>query len=212
MSTDPRQYRQAVRAALAALCGGTCYWPGCPEPVIRFVDGDPVSNLQIAHIRAAEPGGPRDMPGMTTADRKAFSNLILLCHPHHTVVDKRRQQDFSIETLQRWKAEREKDHEAALSRLREITPESLQKVLAGALKERDQILHRVLERLEQSDAEAAQLLRSLIEEVASLRHSHYIDAGVAEAFTLAANRLHKMFISGALEGLTQAPRRRRGYD
>jgi hypothetical protein len=204
LPTDPRQYPQAVRAALVALCGGTCYWPGCAEPVIRFVDGDPVSNLQIAHIRAVEPGGARYMPGMTAAARKAFVNLILLCHPHHTIVDKRRPQDFPTETLERWKAEREKDHMTALSRLPEVTAEALQEAFAAALEERDQRLHEVLGRLEHSDAEAAQLLRSLIDEVADLRHSRYIDSGVAETFTTAAERLYQVYSSGLLEEFIHA--------
>lgn len=207
MAADPRQYPPAVRAGLVALCGGTCYWPGCPEPVIRFVDGAPVNNLQIAHVRAAEPGGPRDKPGMPAAERKAFSNLILLCHPHHTTVDKRRPQDFPVETLQKWKAEREKDHEAALSRLREVTPEGLQQILAAELADRDERLHGLLERLERSDAEAGQLLRSLIDEVADLRRSRYIDGGMAEGFANAANRLYQVYNSGLMEQFIRAAHR-----
>jgi hypothetical protein len=207
LPADPRQYHPAVRAALAALCGGTCYWPGCPEPVIRFVDGAPVSNLQIAHIRAAEPGGPRYLPGMTAEERKAFSNLILLCHPHHTTVDKRRPQDFPAETLQKWKAAREKDHEAALSRLREVTPEGLQRALAAILADRDKRLHNLLERLERSDTEAAQLLQSLIDEVADLRRSRYVDGGATEGFTSAANRLYQVFSSGLVEQFIRAANR-----
>jgi hypothetical protein len=57
MASDLRKYTHGVRFALAALCGGTCYWPGCGEPVVRFVDDDPISNLQIAHIAGATPGG-----------------------------------------------------------------------------------------------------------------------------------------------------------
>lgn len=207
MPDDPRQYPQAVRTALVALCGGTCYWPGCPEPVIRFVDGAPVNNLQIAHIWAAEPGGPRDVPGMAAADRRAFINLILLCHPHHTTVDKRRPQDFPAETLQKWKAEREKDHEAALSRLREVTPEGLQQIFASVLKDRDERLHGLLESLERSDAEAAQLIRSLLDELEGLRHSRYIDGGVAEEFTHAADRLYQVYSSGLLEQFITAAHR-----
>jgi hypothetical protein len=137
--------------------------------------------------------------------------FILLCHPHHTIVDKRRPQDFSVKTLQGWKAEREKDHEAALSRLREVTPEGLQQVLAAVLEDRDQRLHRALERLEQSDAEAAQLLRSLMDEVADLRHLRYIDAGVAEDFARAAHHLYQVFNSGALEEFARATRRLPDY-
>jgi hypothetical protein len=147
------------------------------------------------------------MPGMTAEERKAFSNLILLCHPHHTTVDKRRPQDFPAETLHRWKAEREKDHEAALSRLREVTPEGLQQTLTAVLADRDKRLHSLLERLERSDTEAAQLLQGLIDEVAELRHSRHIDAGVAEGFTYAADRLYRVFSSGLLEEFIRATRR-----
>jgi hypothetical protein len=204
LPTDPRQYPQAVRAALVALCGGTCYWPGCPEPVIRFVDGDPVSNLQIAHIRAAEPGGPRYASGMTTS---AFRNLILLCHPHHTIVDKRRPQDFPVSTLEKWKAEREQDHEAALSQIGNVTAEGLQNVLAEALKDRDERLHQALERLEQSDAEAAQLLRGLVDELEDLRGSRHLDSGVTEGFTMAAEHLYQIYQSGVLEQFILAAHR-----
>ncbi len=211
MPVDPRQYPQAVRAALIALCGGTCYWPACPEPVVRFVDGDPVSNLQIAHIRAAEDRGPRSVPSMPPPQRKTFSNLILLCHPHHVIVDKRRPQDFPATTLEKWKADRERGHEAALSRIGDVTAEQLQDVLASAMKERDEILHRALGRLEQSDAEAAELLRSLVDEVANLRQSRYLDGGVTEDFARAADHLYQIYSSGALEEFARAARRLPDY-
>ena len=144
---------------------------------------------------------------MIAEERKAFSNLILLCHPHHTTVDKRRPQDFPAETLQKWKADREKDHEAALSRLREVTPEALQQTLAAVMADRDERLHSLLERLERSDTEAAQLLQSLIDEVADLRHSRYVDGGVAEEFARAANRLYQVYNSGLMEQFIWATRR-----
>ena len=61
-----------------------------------------------------------------------------------------------------------------------VTAEGLQNVLAEVLKDRDERLHQALGRLEQSDAEAAELLRGLVDEVASLRHSRYGDGGVSE--------------------------------
>jgi hypothetical protein len=204
LATDPRQYPQAVRAALVALCGGSCYWPECPEPVIRFVKGDPISNLQIAHIQAASDSGPRGVAGMPADDRRSFANLILLCHPHHVIVDKRRPQDYPPQTLHEWKAKREKDHQGALSRLGDLTPDQLQDVLAGAMKQRDEILHRALGRLEQNDAEAAEMLRGLVDEVSSLRQSQYLDGGVSEEFSLAANRLYEVYSSGVLEDFNRA--------
>jgi hypothetical protein len=144
---------------------------------------------------------------MAAADRKAFTNLILLCHPHHTTVDKRRRKDFPAKTLYKWKTEREKNHEAALSRLREVTPEGLQQIFAAVLADRDQRLHGLLERLERSDAEAAQLLRSLINELAELRRSRHIDGGMVEEFANAAHRLYSVYSSGALEDFIRATHR-----
>ena len=118
-----------------------------------------------------------------------------------------RPDDFSVEDLRGWKAERETKHEAALSRLREITPAALQHVLTPALKDRDERAHSALLRLEASDAEAAQLLRNLVDEMANLRQSRYPASGVTESFTLAANRLSRVFGSGLVEQFTYATRR-----
>ena len=98
---------------------------------------------------------------MTEEERKAFTNLILLCHPHHTIVDKLRPQDFSIPTLQKWKAMREVTNQEALSRLREVTPDTLQTMIVDALKERDERIGDAIEQLQQVNTEAAQLLYSV---------------------------------------------------
>jgi hypothetical protein len=188
MVTDIRKYSQGVRVALAALCGGTCYWPGCGEPVVRFIENEPISNLQEAHIAGATPGGPRYIPSMTEEARKAFTNLILLCHPHHTIVDRLRPEDFSISTLQKWKAKREAGNQEALSRLREVTPDTLQAMLTGALKERDDKIYEAIGQLQQVNAEAAQLLRNVIDELEMVRQAN--SYGLTEEFINAANRLN----------------------
>jgi hypothetical protein len=46
---------------------------------------------------------------MTDAARAGFSNLILLCTPHHNVVDRRHPADYPAEVLRAWKT----DHEGA---------------------------------------------------------------------------------------------------
>ncbi|MFE4513145.1 hypothetical protein ACFRMQ_02955 [Kitasatospora sp. NPDC056783] len=46
-------------AGLLTLARGRCYWPACKEPTVRMIEGDPVQNLQIAHVRALEDNGPR---------------------------------------------------------------------------------------------------------------------------------------------------------
>ena len=185
MPDDLRRYSQGVRFGLAALSGGSCYWPGCGEPVIRFVGEDPIVNLQIAHIAGAVPGGPRYVLSMTDEQRKSFANLILLCHPHHTTVDKLRPHDFSIPTLREWKASRETVNQEALSRLREVTPEGLQAMLTDALNLRDARLEGAIEQLREINAEAAQLLYGILDEVQALRR-----ASLTEEFINAANRLN----------------------
>jgi hypothetical protein len=45
--------------SLFALAQGTCYFPGCNEPVIKAVEGFQTTNVQIAHIRGAKPGSAR---------------------------------------------------------------------------------------------------------------------------------------------------------
>lgn len=102
----PRSYSVGTRAALVSMAGGTCYFPGCRTPTIAFLDGEPLANFDIAHIRDARPGN-RFVAEMTDVQRAHFSNLILLCRPHHTLVDKTRPGDFSIATLESWKHARE---------------------------------------------------------------------------------------------------------
>jgi hypothetical protein len=47
----------------------------------------------------------------------------------------------------------------------------------------------------------------LVDEVASLRHSRYIDGGVTEQFAQAAEHLYRMFRSGVMEDFTNATHR-----
>lgn len=47
-----RNYSNATVAALMTLARGGCYAPRCGAPTVRMIDGKPVLNLDIAHIRA----------------------------------------------------------------------------------------------------------------------------------------------------------------
>lgn len=102
----PRSYSSGTRAALALLSNGSCYYPGCSKPTIEFLDGEPFVACQIAHIRDARPGNRFD-PEMSDDDRRSFQNLILLCKPHHTLVDKSHPERFSTADLGRWKFAKE---------------------------------------------------------------------------------------------------------
>jgi hypothetical protein len=106
LMSGPRAYTPGTRAALIAFSHGVCYFPGCETPVVAFVGKDPLLNVEIAHIRDARVGNRFD-DSMTDDERRAFSNLILLCRVHHVIVDKTRASDYPIERLQQWKTERE---------------------------------------------------------------------------------------------------------
>jgi hypothetical protein len=125
--SGPRDYSTGTRAALAWLSQGRCYYPGCPKPIIAVQDGEAFIDYQIAHIRDAKPGNRYDQ-AMTDAERRRFDNLVLLCKPHHELVDKRHPEDFSTETLVGWKADRE--HGAQLGDLSGSSAEDLEELVA----------------------------------------------------------------------------------
>jgi hypothetical protein len=56
----------------------------------------------MAHVVAAEDGGPRANPQMTPVERGSYDNLILLCPTCHTIVDKA-PSSFPESKLREWK-------------------------------------------------------------------------------------------------------------
>lgn len=185
-----RSYNTGIRAALASLSRGSCYWPHCGEPVIRFVQGTPVANLQIAHIHALERGGPRYRESMTSEERNSFGNLILLCHPHHVVVDKKSVDKFPPGLLFKWKQNREASGQSSLSGLRNVTEEQLEKLLSAAISEQSKRLDDAVSKLEELDSESAQAIRELISEVDRLRRSSsFLDPDSINTLYAASGRL-----------------------
>ena len=163
---DPHSYSRGTVTALALLSQGTCYWPDppCFVPMIVQVKGHPVFNLQIAHIRAARPNGPRYVHNMDPDQRRAFANLIFLCTPHHTYVDKR-PQDYPIDVLEKWKRDRETGKLAQLSQVDNITEDRFQEIVADALEEKIRDVRDAIARIEQTDADAAALLREIADQM-----------------------------------------------
>lgn len=74
---------QVIRR-LFLLSGNQCAFPGCEHPIIS-PDGTYVG--EICHIHSAEKGGERFDENQTNEDRRAFENLLLLCHAHHVETD-----------------------------------------------------------------------------------------------------------------------------
>ena len=61
---------------------------------------------QIAHIEAKSDAGPRANPLLSDQQRDAYSNLILLCPTHHTLVDAR-ESTYSVDVVRSWKTDME---------------------------------------------------------------------------------------------------------
>lgn len=157
---DPRDYKRSTIFALATLGQGTCYWPEppCKVRATVVIDGYPVTNVQIAHIRAAKPNGPRYYPDMSDHERRLWPNLILLCTPHHNVIDKIRPADYPIEKLEKWKSDREAGGLAQLKGLDDLTEDRLQDMIAYSMKEGLKEIRAMIAQHKPIDSDAAMLL------------------------------------------------------
>lgn len=126
------------------------------------VEGHPVVNLQRAHIKAKNLNGPRYDATMTDAQRDDWPNLIFLCHPHHTWVDRLHPEDFSPERLHGWKRQREADTTAGLIGLGRLTEERLQELIVDAVEIRNNRLDEAVAKLEHlGDVQLAGVVRDL---------------------------------------------------
>src|SRR3954454_9838313 len=70
--------------------GGRCAYPECGATLTMDSrsPGDRPRNVgKVAHITAASPDGPRYDASLTSAERRAETNLILLCGTHHDQID-----------------------------------------------------------------------------------------------------------------------------
>jgi hypothetical protein len=82
--------------------GNFCAYPNCTHLMMN-VDG--VFIGQICHIEAAVEGGERFNELMTNEERRAFSNLMLMCYAHHQVTNDI--DEYDAPKLQKMKAEHE---------------------------------------------------------------------------------------------------------
>ena len=205
----PRSYSRSTIMRLGARSGELCYWPGCPQQLFADIEEGSRFVAQIAHIRAAEPGGARYDASMTDDERRDFRNLILLCYPHHVIADDKSQvRRYTVEMLVRWKQQREADPAQAVQRLQAVMPEALTRAVAAGLEKHNATLLAVLDRLEtRDDREAAAVVRGLVDELAEaysqLRQA--IDRDTVEEFSSAVHALQRMhFNSDTVEEFSSA--------
>jgi hypothetical protein len=97
-----------VRCRLWGRAGGRCQYPGCNRPLWA----DDVTKAEfnvayVAHIVADKPGGPRGDPVRSPQLAGELSNLMLLCDPHHRLIDKGDPDGHPEDRLLRMKGEHE---------------------------------------------------------------------------------------------------------
>ena len=154
---DPSYISRSVAMSLAMVSGGTCYWPDprCMKPVTEDVNGDKVLSVQIAHIRAARPDGPRYVKDMSDHDRRRFGNLILLCSTHHNIIDTVAPDKYSIDTVDKWKQDREGKSFEVLKDVPSPDESRLQSLINESLREQNKILAQQITRFEGALAKLA---------------------------------------------------------
>lgn len=107
MTQKPRRLtpKSEVLRELFLLSGNNCAMPRCRQVII---DSTGVMVGRICHIEAAMPDGPRFNPTMTNDQRRAISNLIMLCGGHHSHVDsKKNEANWTVAAIRKIKAEHE---------------------------------------------------------------------------------------------------------
>lgn len=131
MVDESRKYSSGTKAALFALGKGTCYFPGCPKPVVEETEGLQLVAVQIAHIKGANEGSARYDEAMSDQERAAFSNLTLMCTTHHKLIDGPKRSEYPTELLQGWKAE----HESGIGPLQgvDVTADNLEQLLESLM-------------------------------------------------------------------------------
>ena len=91
--------------------GNLCAFPNCTA---LMMNEQGVFIGQLCHIEAAEEGGPRFNPDMTNEDRRAASNLMLMCYEHHKVTDDVKK--YPVKKLGKMKREHERRFSARIVR------------------------------------------------------------------------------------------------
>jgi hypothetical protein len=109
--------------------GGICAYPDCGLNLVEpATDADNAVLLaHIAHIVAESPDGPRGNSSLSIQERNRHPNLLVLCTPHHTIVDSQLN-TYGVAVLHQMKL----DHER---RIRQLTARSESEKSAETLPE-----------------------------------------------------------------------------
>ncbi|MFI9326919.1 hypothetical protein ACIGZJ_05150 [Kitasatospora sp. NPDC052868] len=89
-----------------------CAYPTCHEPLTVQDRGSHVNTAEIAHIRSGQKRGPRYDPAYSQSLLNRSENLLLLCRPHHLLVDRG---DYPLVELLMWKTDQEQQAHRAVA-------------------------------------------------------------------------------------------------
>ena len=87
---------------LFARSGNRCAFPKCVAPMAL----NETLTGEVCHIKGARPGSARYDALQTDVERHAYSNLILMCPTHHTVIDDD-EEAYTVGRLHKIKSEHE---------------------------------------------------------------------------------------------------------
>src|SRR6266542_2218514 len=115
-----------VRLKLWRMSAGRCEYEGCNIPLWRdSVTKSEINAANIAHIVADKADGPRGDPALSEQLKDDFSNLMLMCAPHHRLIDVDDVTGHPFDRLQRMKAA----HETRIERVTGIGADKQSHVL-----------------------------------------------------------------------------------
>ena len=110
---------------LWAISGGRCEYEGCNTPLyMDILTKKKYNKAYIAHIVADSLDGPRGDPERSEKLANEISNLMLLCDPHHTLIDK----DVANHPEDRL-VEMKRKHEERIARITAIAPEKESEII-----------------------------------------------------------------------------------
>ncbi|MFI8459144.1 hypothetical protein [Kitasatospora sp. NPDC085464] len=94
-----------VARDLWVLSGNECAYDGCTQ---RLMDESGAWVGEIAHIIGVGSTGARNDPSLTDDELRHFSNLVILCGTHHTMIDHVGSRDqYTVEYLRAMKERHE---------------------------------------------------------------------------------------------------------
>lgn len=124
-------YTERTRIQLAALSGNECAFQDCTAPI--YDTDHNVMVGEVCHIRGKRPGSARYDLNQTDDERDAYENLILMCSPHHKIIDDEPER-YTVEVLLEFKRRHESgNHRGVIERdalgrlveaLRQVLPTS----------------------------------------------------------------------------------------